>query len=107
MIAHWLSVVAFQSFAVASGMSPCSTFMSDDRRHFKIGDAYAAAGLVAVGTVTNDSSGITLHIRRKLKGNETRNDVPLMVPHCQGTACSGGFSVAPGVDLLFLLAAGP
>ena len=87
--------------AFASGMVPCSSFI--DRSGFHIGDAYSAAELVAVGQVTNDTSGVTLHIRQEIKGTETRKDVPLTVPQCQGTACSGGFSVAPRIDLLFLL----
>ena len=75
--------------------------MFTDGSGFRIGDAYAAADLVAIGKV--DAKSGRLHIVKKINGKEVRKDVSLTESHCQGTACSGGFSVAPGVDLLFLL----
>ena len=86
--------------AAASGMTPCTMFT--DRSGFHIGDAYAAADLVVIGQVV-PKSALKLHIIKKIKGSEGGKEVSLTVPTCTGTACSGGFSVAPGVDLLFLL----
>lgn len=82
-------------------MEPCDHFMSAGGR-YNIGDAYAASDLVVIGQVVPRSS-ITLRIAKKVKGKEARKEIPLTVPQCAGTACRGGFSVMPGVDLLFLL----
>ncbi len=90
----------------ASGMEPCTTFTSADGRLFDIGAAYAASDLVAIGRVET-GNGLTLRVSDKLKGSEGRKAVPLSEPKCAGTACGGGFSVAPGVDLLFLLSKRP
>ena len=87
--------------ASASGMVPCGMFLANGGL-FSIGDAYAAADLVAIGKVVPGAT-LTLHIVKKIKGNEAKKDVSLTTPQCQGTACGGGFSVLPGVDLLFLL----
>lgn len=88
--------------AAASGMAPCRAFTSPDGRLYSIGEAYAASDLVAIGKVEAGSS-VTLTIAKTLKGRAPRKKIPLTVSHCHGTACGGGFSVAPGVDLLFLL----
>lgn len=97
-----LSALLWGRSASASGMKPCTMFTTGDGALFRIGDAYAAADLVAIGHVV-PGTALTLHIVKKLKGHEDRKDVALTVPTCAGTACSGGFSVAAGVDLLFLL----
>ncbi|MGZ3652448.1 MAG: hypothetical protein ACXWR1_17910 [Bdellovibrionota bacterium] len=64
--------------------------------------AYKAADLVVIGQVSRGEKQI-LKISAKIKGDEKAEEIELASPHCQGTACSGGFSVAPNVDLLFLL----
>jgi|GEM_PF-6910095 len=94
--------VATWNTAFGSGQQSCSSFISSDRNFFLLDSAYRAADLVAIGQVT---SGIktTLKIKTKIKGGENQNEVELTSTHCQGTACSGGFSVAPKTDLLFLL----
>ncbi len=102
IVAAVFSILISAHSAAASGMTPCGMFRTGTGGRYNIGDAYAAADLVAIGQVIPKSS-ITLRISKKIKGGEKSTDVALTVPTCQGTACSGGFSVMPGVDLLFLL----
>ena len=97
-----LAALLPKSGAWASGMEPCSTFVDEGGRVFNVASAYAAADLVAVGKVSS-AEGLTLKIGTRVKGNEKQKIISLAGPHCAGTACSGGFSVAAGIDLLFLL----
>jgi len=80
----------------------CSSFVSADGRAFQLGEAYQSADLVVIGQVVYGTKPM-LKIKTKIKGVEKANEIELTPSHCQGTACSGGFSVAPKVDLLFLL----
>ena len=102
LVAMMLSYLTTASIASASGAGPCSMFTSADGKLFNIGAAYSSADLVTIGKVVFDK-GVVLDIGIKIKGTEERKRVSLTVPHCEGTACSGGFSVAPAVDLLFFL----
>ena len=90
------------NFSYGSGALPCNTFVSSDHRFFLLSEAYKAADLVVIGDVTY-SPNPTLKIRNKIKGNEEKREVQLTRVVCQGTACSGGFSVAPKIEMLFLL----
>jgi hypothetical protein len=90
---------------LASDMQPCQTFMNSDGR-FDVGKAYADSVLVVIGRVLPKTQN-RLFIVRKIKGAESRKDVSLTIPRCAGTSCGGGFSVAPNVELLFLLKEAP
>lgn len=85
---------------------PCTRFMAPDGTQFLLGQAYAAADLVVIGRVIV-GPGQRLHVSRRLKGRATSDVVALAEPVCHGTACAGGFSVAPGRDMLFLLSRQP
>ncbi len=102
LVAMMIFCLTNATVASASGALPCSMFTSADGKLYNIGAAYASVDLVAIGKVVADN-GLFLNIGVKIKGSEKRNRVALTVPKCAGTACSGGFSVAPGVDLLFFL----
>lgn len=90
------------SISYGSGAQPCTQFVSADGQSFLLGDAYKAADLVVIGEVTYSPNPI-LKIKNKIKGSEVKKEVQLTSIVCQGTACSGGFSVATNIDLFFLL----
>lgn len=94
--------IATWNHSFGSGAMHCSSFVSADGRSFLLGRAYRAADLVVIGKVAYGVKPI-LKIKTKIKGDEKLKEIELTSGHCQGTACSGGFSVAPGIDLLFLL----
>lgn len=80
----------------------CSQFVSSDKRFFLLGQAYSASDLVVIGSVYN-SKKLILKISKKIKGAEITKEIELVSAHCQGTACSGGFSVALKTEMLFFL----
>ncbi len=98
----FLFSIAFFNYSYGSGQIPCSSFVSPDGRSFFLDRAYSAADLVVIGQVSYEAKTI-LRIKMKIKGDENFKEIELMSNRCQGTACSGGFSVAPKIDLLFLL----
>ena len=93
-------------YSIASGMQPCTAFVAADGRSFLINQAYLSADLIVIGKVTSGTKPI-LKIMRKINGAEKASEIELMTGHCQGTSCSGGFSVAQNVDLLFFLSRRP
>ncbi len=97
-----LSILIAPLFSFASSPEPCRQFVSDDSRSFLLESAYKAADLVVIGQVAYGKSPL-LKIKNKIKGSEKSSEIQLIAPRCQGTACSGGFSVAQKTDLLFLL----
>lgn len=90
------------NFASASGMQVCHKYVSSDGQTFSLADAYRDSGLVAIGKVTLGEK-TKLKITKKVKGDESASEIELQQPACRGTACAGGFSVAPSVELLFFL----
>lgn len=94
--------VVNMNFSFGNEPIPCSSYISSDGHSFLLDSAYRAADLVVIGEVTYGTKTI-LKIKTKIKGNEKLNEIELTSNRCQGTACSGGFSVAPKIDLLFLL----
>lgn len=97
-----LLITIFGSYSLGSGITPCAAFVSADGRSFSLDKAYQASDLLVIGQVTYGVKP-TLKIKNKIKGNEKSNEIELTSVHCQGTACFGGFSVAPKMDLLFFL----
>ncbi len=88
--------------AFASGPELCKMFVSADKKFFLLDASYKASDVVAIGQVSYEKKPI-LKIKNKIKGNESDSKIQLTSSQCQGTACSGGFSVAEKVDLLFFL----
>jgi hypothetical protein len=89
-------------FSSASGLEGCHRFVSDGGKTFNLKKAYLASDLVVIGKVAT-SKKLLLKISDVIKGKESAKGVSLNVPHCEGTSCSGGFSVASGIEMLFLL----
>ena len=97
-----LLLIASGNISYGSEAQSCSSFTSADKQSFLLKEAYKSSDLVVIGEIAYTPKPI-LKIKNKIKGNESKKEVELTTNICHGTACSGGFSVAPKVDLFFLL----
>lgn len=94
-------ILVSSNFTSASGMRVCQKYLTPDKQSFLLSEAFQASDLVAIGKVSLGEK-TKLKINHKIKGNAGQ-EIELQQPTCQGTACTGGFSVGPAVDLLFFL----